>query len=212
MGKYRAFINVTEIYMIKNKKILIILISALIALTIGITLAILAPKPSDVEGESQSETQSTQCEHVYESILVEPTKDKKGYVIHKCMKCKDSYTDNYYDALGSDGLKYTLASNGNLIVTGIGSCTDEEIVIPEVYEGKKVTQIANEAFKSNSIKSVKILGKLDRIGDLAFAGCASLESIYYGGTKAEWESLEKGHRWNADMPKYNVICADGIVN
>lgn len=193
----------------RNKKYLIIVIAALIALIVGITLALLVPTTSD---GSESETQSGECEHIYESSLVEPTKDKKGYVVHKCMKCKDTYIDSYYDALGSDGLKYTFASNGKLIVTGIGSCTDEEIVIPEIHEGKSIGQIANEAFISSNIKSVKIVGKLDRIGDLAFAGCKSLTSIYYGGTKADWESLEKGHRWNADMPKYTVICADGIVN
>ena len=203
--------------MLKNKKLFIILISALVALAVGIAIALLSPDTSnsELESESKSESESVsggECEHIYESSLVEPTKDKKGYVIHKCMKCKDTYIDGYYDALGSDGLQYTLASNGKLIVTNIGGCTDNDIVIPEIHEGKSVGQIANEAFVSSDIKSVKIVGKLDRIGDLAFAGCRSLTNIYYGGTKAEWESLEKGHRWNADMPEYTVHCSDGMIN
>lgn len=195
--------------MIRNKKYLIIVISALVTLIIGIALALLVPTTSD--GNSD-ETQSGECEHVYESTVVEPTKDTKGYVIHKCMKCKRSYTDTYYDALGSEGLKYTLLSNGTLAVSGIGSCTDENLVIPEVHGGKSVTRIANEAFKSSDIKAVKIVGKLDMIGDLAFAGCKSLAEIHYGGTKAEWEALQKGHKWNADMPDYTVICTDGTVS
>ena len=195
--------------MIRNKKYLIIVIAALITLVIGVVLALLAPSTDD---EKSDETQSGECEHVYESTVIEPTKDKKGYVIHKCMKCRYSYTDNYYDALGSEGLKYTLLSNGTLAVSGIGSCTDENLVIPEVHDGKKVTQISSEAFKSSDIKAVKIVGKLDLIGDLAFAGCKSLVEIHYGGTKAEWTALTKGHKWNADMPKYTVICTDGIVN
>lgn len=196
--------------MFKNKKIIIILISALLALIIGITIAILSPKSSDGNGEN--ETQSGECEHIFESTLVEPTKDTKGYVINKCIKCRYSYNDKYYDAVGSEGLKYVLLSSGNLVAAGVGSCTDKDIVIPEVYEGKNVTEIASEAFKSSDIKSVKIIGKLDRIGDLAFAGCKSLEVIYYGGTKAEWEALEKGVKWDIDTPKYTVQCTDGIIN
>ena len=196
--------------MIKNKKIMIVLIAAIITLIIAIALALLLPKASD--NNSESETASGECEHIFESTLVEPTKDTKGYVINKCIKCRYSYNDKYYDAVGSEGLKYVLLSSGNLVAAGIGSCTDTDLVIPEVHEGKKVTEIASEAFKSSEIKSVKIIGKLDRIGDLAFAGCKSLEVIYYGGTKAEWNALEKGEKWDVDTPKYTVQCTDGIIN
>ena len=90
--------------------------------------------------------------------------------------------------------------------------TDEDIVIPAYHEGRRVLWIAEESFKKcENIKSIKILGKLDRIGTLVFAGCTSLTDIHYAGTKAEWEALPKGGDWNIDMPTYTVHCSDGDI-
>ena len=40
------------------------------------------------------------CEHVYTSVVTDPTCEQKGYTTHTCDKCGDSYKDTYTDALG----------------------------------------------------------------------------------------------------------------
>ena len=46
----------------------------------------------------------------------------------------------------SKGLAFTLLNDGTYEVSGIGSCTDTEIVIPSVYNDKPVTSIGDSAF------------------------------------------------------------------
>ena len=102
----------------------------------------------------------------------------------------------------SEGLIFVINNNGqNYAVKSIGSCTDTDIVIPEMHEGLPVVCILGEAFaKNKDIQSVSIpdtvvtilenafwectalrsvsLGKgLKNIFDMAFAGCESLEEI-----------------------------------
>lgn len=40
--------------------------------------------------------------HSYTSVVTDPTCTEKGYTTHTCSVCKDSYVDNYVDALGHD--------------------------------------------------------------------------------------------------------------
>jgi hypothetical protein len=73
---------------------------------------------------------------------------------------------------GSEGLAYTLSDDGeSYIVSGIGTCTDTDIVIPAIYSGKKVTSIGMEAFfYCQQITSVSIPDTVLTIGSAAFAG------------------------------------------
>ena len=63
----------------------------------------------------------------------------------------------------------------------------ESVVIPN-----GVTNIGNSAFFGcTSLKSVTLPSSVTNIGDLAFSGCTNL-TIYYKGTKAQWENITKG--------------------
>ena len=75
----------------------------------------------------------------------------------------------------SQGLTYTLLDNDTYAVTGIGDCTDTEIVIPSSYNGKTVTSIGDFAFKNcASLTSVSIPGSVTYISDSAFENCDNL--------------------------------------
>ena len=64
------------------------------------------------------------------------------------------------------------------VVTGIGSCTDPEIVIPAIYNGKPVTAIGDDAFHDCSgLRSVVIPEGVTRLGSGAFLGCSNLENV-----------------------------------
>ncbi len=85
---------------------------------------------------------------------------------------------------GTQGLKYGADYNSNFTevigwtVEGIGTATDAEIVIPDLYEGKPVTGVKYNAFKGNAqITSVTMGDGVTTLGTGAFGECSSLREI-----------------------------------
>ena len=83
----------------------------------------------------------------------------------------------------SKGLEYTLVDNSYYMVSGIGTCTDTDIFIPETYNGKPVYAIDDYAFDCVTkdydvkIKSVTLGNNILVIGTSAFHACTALESV-----------------------------------
>ena len=160
----------------------------------------------------------------------------EGYTIY----CTDGEiaqdgTVTYYE-VASKGLEYTLNSDGtSYSVTGIGTCTDTDIIIPDTYEGLPVTGIGDSAFygftKITSIKltsnittigasafeacisivDITIPNVVTRIGDKGFFGCTCLERITFQGTIAQWNSIAKGTNLDKFTTNYIIYCTDGQI-
>ena len=78
----------------------------------------------------------------------------------------------------SQGIEYTLLDDDTYAVTGIGDCTDTEIVIPSSYNGKAVTSIGDRAFRlCRGLTSIAIPDGITSIGNGAFVNCSNLTSI-----------------------------------
>ena len=107
----------------------------------------------------------------YLTVLDEEPVAEHNYVDRVCTVC---------GALDPNkGLKFTLNSNkSSYSVSGIGTCTDSDIVIPCTYNGLPVTSIGSYAFSScDSLTSITIPASVTSIDSDAFSWCASLTSV-----------------------------------
>ena len=82
----------------------------------------------------------------------------------------------------SQCLAFTLLDDETYEVSGKGSYTNTEIVIPSVYNDKPVTSIGDRAFEyCRGLTSVTIGNKVTSIGNGAFSGCRRLTSVTIPG-------------------------------
>lgn len=84
-------------------------------------------------------------------------------------------TENH---VNSTGLFYRVNEDSTTCtVTGFGTCTETEVVIPDEIDGMKVTSIGDSAFWGSTITSITIPDGVMTIGDNAFGCCKQLTSI-----------------------------------
>ena len=117
--------------------------------------------------------------HTYTDVVTPPTESEQGFTTHTCNECGHSYKDSYVKPTASVGLSYTGNDDGiTCTVTGIGTCSDSDLIIPSKINGYKVTLIGDKAFRNcTSLTSVTIGNSVTSIGDSAFENCTGLTSI-----------------------------------
>ena len=102
------------------------------------------------------------------------------------IQCSDGKVDMNGNTVPtySEGLAYTLKGDGTYEVSGLGECTDLNIVIPSKVNGITVTSIGEYAFDAlyhraecANIVSIIIPETVTSIADYAFYGCSSLTNI-----------------------------------
>ena len=147
-----------------------------------------------------------------------------------CEKCNAKYGElakhDYQDGVCivcgihrlSEGLKYSLNSDGNgYTVTGIGTCTDKELIIPSEYNAKPVTSIGERAFSwCTGLTSVTIPDSVTSIGKYAFYSCTGLTSITVAKGNTKYHSagnclIETKSKTLIAGCKNSIIPTDGSV-
>lgn len=120
-------------------------------------------------------------------------KTAHNYVNGVCTVCGDknsAYSGNSSTVTKtpSEGLEYTLSDDKTYYsVTGIGTCTDTDIVIPDTYENLPVKEIGTEAFceidtstgkeKDHVLTCITVSDSVTTIGNYAFAYCTLLTDV-----------------------------------
>lgn len=78
----------------------------------------------------------------------------------------------------TQGLLYAPTKDGaGYILTGLGKCKDEEILIGS-HEGKPVVEISKGAFKGGKFTAITLPPTIRAIGKGAFTKCAELDRVY----------------------------------
>lgn len=77
----------------------------------------------------------------------------------------------------SVGLEMTLIEDDFYVVSGMGTCTDKNVVIPDIYNGKQVSAISGSAFWGEDIESIYIPETIWVIEEYAFRNCSNLTSV-----------------------------------
>lgn len=123
-----------------------------------------------------------------------PTPKKDGYTFDAWYIGEDRinrydiwrYTENktataHFVDYYSEGLEYEKIYGENVCwVTGIGTCTDTDIVVPATYRGDPVIGIKSPAFENNTQITSVCLGENVYILDSSvFKGCTSLRSVTF---------------------------------
>ena len=112
-----------------------------------------------------------------------------SFVFVACDKKKDEPAPPQ-NTSPSEGLEYSFNKDGihyGYVVTDIGSCADNNVIIPSEYKSRTVKSIGDNAFKDCiGITSITIPDSVTSIGYNAFSGCTKLENIYYTGDIASW--------------------------
>ncbi len=137
-----------------------------------------------------------------------------------------TYTALYNKVAYSEGLEYTLSADGTYYsVTGIGTCTDTDIVFPTEINSIPVKSIAESAFSGNTkITSIIIPKGITDIGFWTFTGCTNLKSViipervtrikggnFSGCTSLESVSLPNGLNSIEEAAFYDCISLKTIL-
>jgi hypothetical protein len=94
-----------------------------------------------------------------------------------CTVCNsDIQTEVVIPRIVSNGLAYEVNADGTTCtITGIGSCTDTEIGIPDIIDGYEVTAIGENAFENcSSVTAIALSSNIRTIERRAFYGCTGL--------------------------------------
>lgn len=114
------------------------------------------------------------------------------------------------EGLGYENFQYNELQDGTLEIIDYKERGETEVIIPAEIEGKKVTSIGDVAFRGcSSLESVSIPEGVTEIGSYAFYLCSSLKEIMVSENNMMYTS-ENGILYNKDMTTL-IYCPEGIT-
>ncbi len=139
----------------------------------------------DNNGSSNGNQAQTACANGHtpgEWVVDKPaTEDEAGQRHRSCTVCGALESEQIAKLSPSKGLAYQVnGDNTTCTITGIGTCTDTALVIPQTIDGYTVTAIGVQALEKRPLVSVVIPDSVKNIGEAAFLLCSNLKSVEIG--------------------------------
>lgn len=162
-------------------------------------------------GDSYTDNYVDRIAHSFgEWVTVKETTATEEGLQERYCECgeKETQTIEKLQIQGSVGLEYKLNSNGKgYSVTGIGTCTDTNIIIPSEYNDLPVVSIGDYAFCDyNELTSVVIPDTVVSIGYTAFAECDLLTDIIIPNSVTTID----GYAFMACYSLSNIVIPDSV--
>ena len=113
-------------------------------------------------------------------------------------------------AFKSSSLYYDMTLPSTLKKIGEGGFEEcRKIMTTALPEGFET--LGDRAFAScNILRYITIPKTIKTIGSRAFTGCTGMSTIYYTGTQAQWNAIDKASDWNYLQPSIEVIFERGL--
>ncbi|MBQ3867953.1 MAG: leucine-rich repeat protein [Clostridia bacterium] len=113
--------------------------------------------------------------YTIKAYMITETTEEVIWVIHVTVVGQFSYDDN---------------GDGTCTITGRGTHTEADLVIPFAIDGLVVTAIGENAFAGcEGLTSVTFSEMVSVIAENAFEGCTSLTDVFYGGDADQWANI-----------------------
>lgn len=169
----------------------------------------------------------TSCITTTIPLTYELNEDGNGYVVSAIIKDPIMVVDGSVIPSSHEGLPVTEIKDGgfagwkNLYCIAIPGTVEKigsyafgysGLSIAMIEEGTKY--IDSYAFAYSALSEIALPSTIEYIGEGAFALCYNLSTIVYGGSRADWYSIEKGFGWNeltGNPYLVSVYCTDGII-
>ena len=119
------------------------------------------------------------CNKVLVAQTETPKTDDHSYINGYC-SCGLTVISEGLILQASEGLVFEAVANGYAL-SGIGTCTDEFLIIPPMHNGKPVVEIAAYALNDiRTFKKVFIPSTISKIGSQAFSYCTAMTEMVFG--------------------------------
>ena len=119
------------------------------------------------------------CNKIFVEQTVVPRTNDHSYMNGYC-QCGLMIISEGVILQASEGLNFETVEGGYSL-KGIGTCTDEFLIIPSMYNGKQVVEISSYAlFQTYTLKKVFIPSTVSKIGSSAFGYCSAMTDVIFG--------------------------------
>ena len=70
---------------------------------------------------------------------------------------------------------------------------------------------SNAFYNCRSLTSITLGSGITQLPATLFYSCSNLADLYYNGTMAQWEAIEKDPEWNYNAGDFTIHCTDGDI-
>lgn len=167
------------------------------------------------------------CVYLSEVVMQDGVEELGMQIFEGCVRLKkavipdsvvkiDQYIFKGCSALESITLPFlgetpTDATNANM--RHLFPMSGQNISVPSTLQKvtlTKITAVYASAFSlCQYLKCVALPATVESIAASSFSFCASLDTIEFGGTRAQWDLVDKTSGWDSQLAiGYQVVCAD----